>query len=147
MEAGPGAVGVEAAPAVERVEERVRVRRVPNEEMPGHADTEHRGATAPADLHHEDAQGDGDAAAPRHHVVEEGVPRILVVRRVTLEAELAEEVRAHVVGITTTAPGGELVEPGQTLIDVHGSDGCSDEQRGLVEREVTLRGLHETGEP
>ena len=62
-----------------------------HQEMPRIVDPFHRQPRAPGDFHVDERQRDGNAGAPIHHLVEEAVPRILVVGFVSREADFVEQ--------------------------------------------------------
>src|SRR5581483_2888724 len=130
----------------ERVEERVCVPRVAHEEVTGHPHAGERHVEAPADLEHQHAQRDRDALAPRQHVVEERVPRVLVVVGVATEGVLDEEVPAQAVGVARGAAVREVVEAREPVGDVDRPYARRQEERGLVEADLLLRHLDEARE-
>ena len=105
-------------------------------------------AAAPSHLDEHHGQGDGDAAAPIEHHVEQRVPRVAVVVVVAREPEVVEQVGGHARQGAVGAPGGEGVEARQLVVDVEVAPRVGrDQQRPQVELAPLVRAAHELGKP
>ena len=145
-EACRAAVGVESAPAIERVEPLVAAGA--DDEVAGHPDPVERDPCASTHLDHEHAERDREPEVTVEHVVEVRVCRVAVVGRVPRESARAEQERRQRRRRRRARRDGKLVElreprvDVETLVRVRG-----DQQRALVERDLRLRPAHDLGEP
>ena len=133
--------------AVEGVDEHRRQALVVQQEVTRHADAREVEPEPVTELDADDGERDRNAQPAPHDIVEEGVARIVVVDGVARERELAEQAVVPLVEVARRAPGGEVVERRQLVVDVEvGVRVGRDQEGGARERDGLVGALDELDE-
>ena len=120
------------------------MRRVADQEMAGHPDTDERDTAATSDLYEEDGDRDRNTQAPIEHLVEVRVPGVVVRAVIPPNTQRLEHEHTNCVDVGLSQLGREGIEPVQLRRHIESGVGMGrDQQRSLIERNVNLPTCHE----
>lgn len=112
------AVGLPEQPAAERIDEDIGVDLVTQQEVARHADAAHRDTDPATGLQGDDSQRDRDAETTVEYMIEQRIPRVVVVDEVAGKSEVDVEMFEQRFQQRRGARMGDLVETPKAFLDV-----------------------------